>query len=208
MWPWTARWRDLATTELWPSSPSGTKAQAMHVSYEKAGLVIDNQPIPWNADAVIVECLAKVPGAAVRRKEEFILRLPGREPIPLDTLRREESQGRYHLFFRLPPPEQTTNAEVIWRHHRLSEVTLTVLQRGEFLAKLRLQNATLAVRLSEQTVSCQTFVTTQCRGLLAGAVLNSPTSLVPLVDLDFHIDWRREGADTGQQIPVRLSSSQ
>ena len=148
----------------------------MHHSYEKGGLVIDDQPIPWNADAVVVECLARLPGSSVRRREDFLLRIPGREPVPLDNLRREEAQERYRLFFRLPPPQQTTNAEVVWRHHRLGEMTLPVVQRAEFLQKLSLQMPTLAVRLGDQTVACQAFVTTQCRGLLASALLVSPTS--------------------------------
>ena len=122
----------------------------MHYSYEKGGLVIDNQPIPWNADAVIVECLvAHLPGIAARRREEFLLRIPGREAVPLDSLRREEAQECYRLCFRFPPPSQTSNAEVVWRHHRLSEMTLPVVQRAEFLEKLRLQHATLAVQLGE-----------------------------------------------------------
>jgi len=180
----------------------------MHYSYEKGGLVIDNQPIPWNADAVVVECLARVPGASVRRKEEFLLRIPGRDPIALDSLHRDETQDRCRLFFRFSPPSQTSNAEVVWRHHRLSEITLPVVQRAEFLQKLRLQNATLAVRLGDQPVACQTFVTSQCRGLFAGAVLSSPTSLAPLVDLDCHVDWCREKGLEGKRFPVRLSSSQ
>src|SRR5207253_10193755 len=116
----------------------------------------------------------------VRRKEDFLLRIPGQEPVPLDNLRREESQEHYRLYFRLPPPAQTTNAEVVWRHHRLGELTLAIVPRAEFLGKLSLQLPTLAVCLGTQTVACQTFVTSQCQGLLASAVLNSPTCLAPL----------------------------
>jgi hypothetical protein len=180
----------------------------MHHSYEKGGLVIDEQPIPWNADAVVVECLARLPGTSVRRKEDFLLRIPGREPVPLDTLRRDEAQERYRLFFRLPPPPQTTNAEVVWRHHRLGEMTLPVVGRDEFLHKLALQLPTLAVRLGEQTVACQAFVATQCRGLAASAVLHSPVSLAPLADIDLHVDFRTEGAAHGTTVPVRLAGSQ
>src|SRR5580765_2664380 len=138
----------------------------MHHSYEKAGLVIDNQPIPWNADAVIVECLARVPASAERRKDEFILRIPGREPVPLDSFRKDETLDRHRLFFRFAPPSQTAIAEVIWRHHRLSELTLPVVERAAFLAQLQLQYATLAIQLGYegQTVACQTFVSTKCRG--------------------------------------------
>ena len=180
----------------------------MHHSYEKAGIVIDNQPIPWNADAVIVECLARLPGAAVRRKDEFLLRIPGREPVQLDSLHRDEAQQRHRLFFRIAPPSQTSNAEVVWRHHRLGEMTLPIIQRHDFVKKLQLEHPTLAVRLRDQAVACQAFVLSQCRGLFASAVLTGPTSLAPLVDLDFHIDWRPEGKDERETFPVRLSNSQ
>jgi hypothetical protein len=180
----------------------------MHQSYEKGGLVVDGQPIPWNADAVVVECLARLPGTAVRRKEDFLLRIPGREPVPLDNLRREEPENRYRLHFRLPPPPQTTNAEVVWRHHRLGETTLAVLPRTEFVKRLNLQFPTLAVRLGSQAVACQTFVTNQCKGFLASGVLHSPTSLAPLVDVNLHVDLRLECSAVGAVTPVRLSSSQ
>jgi hypothetical protein len=186
----------------------------MHHSYEKGGLIIDNQPIPWNADAVVVECLARLPGAALRRQQDFQLRIPGRDPVHLDSIHHDAAEKRYRLFFRLPPPGQSSNAEVIWRHHRLGELTLPVVSREEFLQNLRLQHATLAVRLGEHTVACQAFVASQCRGLLASAVLTSPTNLAPLVDLDIHLDWRPEGKAAsqsegeGEQVPLRLSSSQ
>jgi hypothetical protein len=180
----------------------------MHYSYEKGGLVIDGQPIPWNADAVVVECLARLPGAACRRKEDFLLRIPGREPVVVDALRRDEAQDRHRLFFRLPPPPESTNAEVVWRHHRLGELSLPVLQRGEFLQKLTLQHPTLSAHIGGNTVACQAVVAPQCRGLVATALLNSPTSLVALADLDLHVDFRAEGADSGTKVPIRLSSSQ
>ena len=136
--------------------------------------------------------------------------------MPLDCLRQDETQKRSRLFFRLPPPSQTTNAEVVWRHHRLGEMTLPIIRRDDFVKNLHLQHSTLAVRLREQIVACQAFVISQCRGLFASAVLTSPTSLAPLVDLDFHLDWRPEGEGEaenkgegeGEQFPVRLSNSQ
>src|ERR1700720_3303372 len=91
MWPWIKHWHDWATTDLWPLTRPTVQAQAMHHSYEKGGLVIDNQPIPWNADAVLVECLAHLPGNTTRSREEFLLRIPGHDPVPLDNMRRGES---------------------------------------------------------------------------------------------------------------------
>ena len=55
MWPWIKRWRDWAMNDLWPLHRIGPKPHAMHHSYEKAGVIVDDQPIPWNAEAVLVE---------------------------------------------------------------------------------------------------------------------------------------------------------
>jgi hypothetical protein len=207
MWPWIKRWRDWVMNDS-PLYRSSAQAQSMHYSYEKGGLVIDNQPIPWNAETVVVECQARLPAAAGRRKEDFLLRIPGAPPIVVDELRREEREDRHRLFFRFRPPSQSTAAEVVWRHHRLGELTLPVLNRAEFLQKLTLQHPTLAVDLGGQSVACQTFVSTQCRGFLASAVLTSPTSLAPLIDADLHVDFRPAGADAGKRLPLWLSSSQ
>ena len=59
MWPWIKRWRDWAMNELWPLFRLGPQPQALHFSYEKAGLTIHDQPIPWNAEAVLIDALVK-----------------------------------------------------------------------------------------------------------------------------------------------------
>ena len=40
---------------------SNPQSRALHFSYEKAGLTVENQPIPWNADAVIVTGINTIP---------------------------------------------------------------------------------------------------------------------------------------------------
>ena len=53
--------------------------QALHFSYEKAGLVVADQPIPWNAEAVVVEASLRLPSSSGRRKNDFSLRVSGQE---------------------------------------------------------------------------------------------------------------------------------
>ena len=43
MWPWIKRWRDWAMHDLWPLYRIGPQSQALHFSYEKAGLTLANQ---------------------------------------------------------------------------------------------------------------------------------------------------------------------
>jgi hypothetical protein len=193
--------------ELWPLYRISPQPQALHYSYEKAGLTLSNQPIPWTAEAVVVEALLRLPSGG-RRKAEFQLRLPGQELVPAEQLRRQEAEGRYRVTFRLPPPGATVTAEVLYRDHALGQLTLPWLSRDEFLENLRLQMPTLFVRLGNASVACQTFVSSQCRGLLASAVLTSPTSLVPLLDLDLQVEFRCERSETSFRVPATLCSSQ
>jgi hypothetical protein len=209
MWPWIKRWRDWAMHELWPLYRISPQPQALHYSYEKAGLTLSNQPIPWTAEAVVVEAQLRLP-SGVRRKADFQLRLPGQAPVPADQLRRQEAEGKYRVSFRLPPPGATVTAEVLYRDHPLGQgqLTLPFLSREEFLRNLRLQMPTLFVRLGNESVACQTFVSSQCRGLLASAVLASPTSLVPLLDLDLQVEFHCERSGTSFRVPATLCSSQ
>ena len=74
MWPWIKRWRDWAMNDLWSMHRSSPQPHALHYSYEKAGLTLHDQPIPWNAEAVLVEALVRLPPGSQRRKADFQLR--------------------------------------------------------------------------------------------------------------------------------------
>src|SRR6516165_8869328 len=122
MWPSIKRWRDWAMDNLWPLYRIGPRTQALHYSYEKAGLVLHDQPIPWNAEAVLVEAQLQMQTAAGRRKADFLLRLPGRELIVAEHLRRLDTDDRYRIGFRLPPPGITVAAEILYREHVLGQL--------------------------------------------------------------------------------------
>src|SRR5262245_35773750 len=107
MWPWFKRWRDWAMNELWPLNRLGHQPQALNVSSDKAGLTIGDQPIPWNAEAVLVEASLRS-SAPPRRKGDFALRLPGMDLIAADSLRMPDGEERQYVLFRIPPPATTT----------------------------------------------------------------------------------------------------
>jgi hypothetical protein len=195
-------------TDLWPLYRISPQPQALHYSYEKAGLTLHDQPIPWNAEAVLVEARLRLPPSSSRRKGDFVLRLPGQQPIPAEQVRRLETDERFALLFRMPPPTGAVAAEILYRNHVLGQLTLPFLSREEFLQNLRLQMSTLSVRLGADNVACQTFVASQCRGVLASAVLLSPTSLVPILDMDLAVEFRCERSGVVHRTPVRLCSSQ
>src|SRR5437660_8835220 len=205
---WIKRWRDWAMNDFWPLYRISPQPQALHYSYEKAGLTLHDQPIPWNAEAVLVEALVRLPANGQRRKGDFQLVVARQEPIPPETIRRDETSGFCRLLFRLPPPLQSTTAELLHRERVLAQLTLPVVSRAEFLNRLQLQMPSLYVRLGNQSVACQTFVASQCRGLFLSAVLTSSTSLVPLLDLGLQVEIRSERAGASYSVRATLASSQ
>jgi hypothetical protein len=207
MWPWIKRWRDWLMNDLLPLYRLGAQPQALHYSYEKAGLVVNDQPIPWNAEAVLVEATLRLPPSA-RRKNDFLLRVPFLEPFPAEQLRRLETDERFSVQFRIPPPGCAASGELLFREHMLGQIALPFLSRDEFQAGLRLQMPTLFVRLGEESIACQTFISNQCRGLLASGLLTSPTSLAPLLDLDLQVEFRCERTGASCLVPISLCSSQ
>jgi hypothetical protein len=208
MWPLIRRWRDWAMNELWPMSRVGLQAQTVHVSYEKAGLVVADQPIPWNAEAVLIEANLRLPPSAGRRKAEFTLRCPGLAALPAEQLRKQDNEEHYRLQFRLPPPGGSRLVELLYRDRLLGQIRLPFLSRDEFLQGLRLQMPTVYVRMNGESVACRTFVTVQSRGLLASVLVTSPTSLAPLADLDLVVELRSAPGTVVGRAPARLSSSQ
>src|SRR5437660_1016962 len=135
MWPSIKHWRDWAMDNL----RVGPQPQALHYSFEKAGLTLHDQPIPWNAEVVLVEALVRLPPSVSRRKPDYTIRLPDREPLPADSLRQSQpGEDRSRLLFRIPTPTLNTTAEIFYRHQRLGQLKLPVLTREEFLQQLRL----------------------------------------------------------------------
>jgi hypothetical protein len=188
---------------------SGPQSQALHFSYEKAGLTLDHQPIPWNAEAVLVEANVRISGAGARHKEDFRLRLGSAGPTYApELLRQEPGEPLARLFFRTPVPVQSTTAELTWRERTLGQVTLPVLSRDDFLRQLNVQMPTAHVRLGEQTIACQTFVSGQCQALTVTGLLTSPAGLVPIADLNLRLEIRREDGSIVSRVPVRFTSSQ
>lgn len=208
MWPWIKHWLDWAMHELWPTHRVGPQPQVLHFRSEKAGLVLDNQSIPWNADAVIVEAIIKQPAGPARHKKDYSLQLKGGQSHVADTLRAEDQGRHYRLTFRFPPPAKTASAEVFWKNRSLGQMTLRVLTCEEFRRQLTLQMPTLSARLGQQAVACQTFVSTQCEGLIATGILSSQTSLAPIVDLGLHVEFRADKSSQVHDVPVQLSGSQ
>src|SRR5687768_3916617 len=100
---------------------------ALHYAFEKAGLVLDNQPIPWCAETVMVEAQVDVPAPlSAHLPGDFLLRLAD-ERLPPEQLHFNDPHHFANLLFRFPVPGKSTFAELLWKGRSLGQVALPVL---------------------------------------------------------------------------------
>jgi hypothetical protein len=182
----------------------GPSIQSVLVGYEKAALVIHNEPIPWNAEAIVIESLVHVSHKGSWTKKDFCLLLTEDVPIQADSLEPNESDT-LRVVFRLLPPQRPVSGEICWRGHVLSKVQLSYVSADDYLARLRVEAPTVFARLAGRHVPCRAVVASQCCGLSTGALLTSPTCLLPLIDFDLHVEVTDVRSGAIQRLPLSLS---
>jgi hypothetical protein len=207
MWHWIRRFRDWAMNEVVIPRRLASQPQALYFSCEKAGLVLQNQPIPWGAESVLVEALLRL-NANARKKTDYALRLPGVDPIPAESIRKDDNSEKYRLYFRFTPPAASTTGQLFWRNHPLGKIELPVLTPDEFARDLRIHLPTVFVQVGGRNVSAQTFVASQCKGLNATAIVRSSTGLAPLLDLELKAVFRWERSGRADEVQAPLVASQ
>jgi hypothetical protein len=207
MWRWIRHWRDWAMSEIVTPRRLASQPQALYFRSEKGGLTLENQPVPWSAEAVVVEAILRLPPAA-RRRGDFTLRVPGFDAVPAEILRADEAGQRHRLYFRFAVPKATCHVELMWRQHGLGRVEIPVVTPEQFLAELRLHLPTAFVSVEGRSVACQTFVTTQQAGVSASGLLQSRTGLIPLLDLGLTATFRTARGTKTVVTPVPLTATQ
>ena len=60
MWRWIRHWRDWAMSEIVIPRRLAAQPQGLYFRSEKGGLTLENQPVPWSAEAVVVEVIVRV----------------------------------------------------------------------------------------------------------------------------------------------------
>src|SRR5947209_7704975 len=164
MRPSIRHWPGCPMNELQPTYRISTEARALHYSFEKAGLVLHDQSIPWNADAVLVEANLRLTTPGARLPADYLLLVPDRQPVVAEAVRKQEGdEDRYSVTFRLPPPARTQTVALQWQGHGLGQLELPILSREQFLDGLRLHLPALYVCLGNESVACKTFVPSQCK---------------------------------------------
>ena len=135
MWPWIKRWRDWAMHDLWPLYRIGPQPQALHYSYEKAGLTVHDQPIPWNAEAVLVEATLRLPASRPAAKPTSSCACRATNRSPPSNCAALETDDRYRLLFRLAAARRDRSPPNCCAATTSSASRAAVPQPGEFLAE-------------------------------------------------------------------------
>src|SRR5262245_29179093 len=175
---WTTRLLAWARDNLFRRARPRPLSAAL--GYERAGGTRWDTPVPWTADAAIVDVLVRLPPAA-RRKTDFAFRLPF-ATFPADSIR-PDLDDRCHVTFRFPVPLDTHRGDLLWKGRVLASVPVHVLTPGLFLAGLAVTNPTVSVRFGGSTVGATAFVPDRCEGFFAAAALRCSTALGPLAEL-------------------------
>src|SRR5262249_46024424 len=131
------------------------RVRAVRCGYEKAGLTVWDEPIPWNAETVLVEVQVEYPAEAPGAKSDFCLCVPGQGRWTGAALDPDERAGHCRAVFRLVPPPKTTVAWICWRSRLLDRVVLSCLGAEEFLGNLQLDAPTLFALLGGHSVPCR-----------------------------------------------------
>jgi hypothetical protein len=209
VWLCLKRWRAFVRHKIsWPFlRMSRPKLRSIRFRYEKAGLTVADEPIPWNAEAVLVEVLVRFPPGTIPHKNDFQLRTPDRVPR-MAVVVHPDSEGDICVLFRLPLIQGQTWATVHYQGGMLGQVLLPFLTADDFFRRLCLRSPTVFALLGNYNVACQTLAEGQCRGLSAGGILASPTSLLPLCDFHLQVEIADRGTGCTESVSVPLTSAQ
>lgn len=189
---WTTRWLGWARSKLLRGARP--RAVAASVGYEATGTTRWDAPVPWTADAAVLDVQLQAPAHA-RQKTDFALRFPN-AVFPADSLR-VAADDRIHVTFRFPVPPDTVSGDLLWKGRVIAPVPVRVLAPSIFLASVSLNEPTVAVRFGATTTTANAVVPERCDGLLASAVLRCPSGLAPVAELGLRVVFHdsRSGAE-------------
>ena len=176
-------------------------------AYERGGVVVWNEPIPWNAESVLVEAIVCLPRGSVGVREDFALQVPD-GPLLRATGLRECGPERLCVLFRLLPLHETMAVTVVWRSRQLSRLKLPFLGEAEFWRGLRLDAPTLLAQIRDRVIPCAAIVAGQCHGLSCCGLLTSSTSLLPVAGMDFAIEFVHEAGGRSYRVTPTLGRAE
>lgn len=191
-----------------PSSQNPGQA-GLHVRYEKAGLIFDSVPIPWNASAVIVEANVRLPAKAPRAKQDFTLAWSADEArFPAELLVKESATSPLRIFFRVRVPSETRVAKIYCREHLLGQVEVPIIGMAAIVDGFALEMPTVYVALADHAIACRSFVSAHAKGVFASALVRSPCLLAPAGDWALRVQVTRADGASIATAHVSLTDEQ
>lgn len=208
MWAWLKRWHARTTRTLSWLFGSPPRVHSLHYAYERAGLTVTGEPIPWNADAVIIDAVLDLPRELATSRADFRAIPPADLGSPAVTMQPHGDDGPCRLMFRLAPPHRPGLIELYRRSRRLAEIRLPYLRAEEFLQNVRLESPLVFARIGRNNVAARCLVEGQFSSLMACALLRSSTSLVPIIGLGLEVELVNARTGQTQSVPVCLTGPQ
>ncbi len=200
---WTTRWLAWARDNLFRRARP--RAISATIGFERMGVTRWESPVPWTADALVLDILLRGPVAA-NRKQDFSLRLPS-VTFLADALR-PDADDRYRITFRFLVPAASRRADLLWRGRVFATISVPVLTPGEFLAALTASGSTLTVQMAGSALAATSFVPDSSDGLVASAVLRCRMELTPLAELGLKAVFTDDLTARPHAVPVTLSAAQ
>jgi hypothetical protein len=208
MWVWLQRWYTRTARTLWWLFGQSPRLRALHFGYEKAGLAVSGEPIPWNADAVVIDALLDLASeAAGACRSDFRASTPGELGTMAVAVQPPADDGPCRVVFRLTP-HLSGVVELYRRSRQVARLALPYLRAEDFLQNLRLDSPLVFARIGRHSVAARCLVEGQFSSLLACAVLRSPTSLLPIVGLGLTVEISSNRTGQTQAVPVCLAGAQ
>jgi hypothetical protein len=176
--------------------------------YEKAGLRVDAEAVPWNADAVLVHARVSLSPARGWHNSDFELRASGWYPLIAISLVPCEEEDVFEVHFRCPPFQRPMLLTAFCRGNFLGQIRLAYLSADAFLKSLHVEGATAVASLGKLEVPCSTVVEGQSHNFIATAILSSCHSLLPLVDFNLAAEFHEQTTHRRLVIRPRLNAAQ
>jgi hypothetical protein len=208
IWCWLRRCRLRALRQLARFFRFAPRLRGVRFGYEKAGLRVDDEPVPWNADAVHVEATVVCPGGGPEPLADFTLQTPGCESIKATGCLPTAEEDVYQVFFRFAPLAAPATLQVCWRSVVLGRLLLPIRSFLDVLKSVRLEGPTIFARLGPHRVACRTLVEGQGQEVTACGMLQSVGSLLPLVEWGVVVEATNLGTGQSCRIPASLTGCQ
>jgi hypothetical protein len=176
--------------------------------YEKAGIRIGEEPVPWNADDIFVHAQISLPPFVDWCKSDFELRAPGWRSQTAISVEKKQEDDLFDVCFRCPSLQGPVLAVLLCQGTRLGRIRLPFLSADNFLSGLRIDAATVVASLRDSEIPCQSLADGQSHHMIATGILCSPTSLLPLIGFEIVAEVEDNDGQAERVIRPRLSAGQ